>query len=841
MATSLKQWTLMPGAEVMEVGEGAATQRVLFGVPPCLKLFFQKKVPAPTTFVLPDEFFRKGVVQVCLEFFLYYFLFVLGKAFGKMPDDAKLVVIGTEDQLRRARRMLEVTLNGFTPEDMRRWTIGSSGRKRRAMPKQRTIAMLRRYQAWFAPKQPGFAQLKEFVARVLAHRKQTGETFALRDYPGLLGLTDLHPLVSAFIAATTEESLDDLRLVAYEFGRCPIDDVIEWRPFHADGTAPLASDVTLTRKGGGVFEVSNGTTTLPVDLNFTEDQAPYLITMPPRPDAVAPDVWKLLCLGSDSGFELEHPTTGFAICLNGLWALVDAPLCASYLLRQYGINPTDVRVIFETHGHEDHMGSAIHFLLECLAAGRSFTYVAAEPVYRTCIAKIAAILAISEDEADRMLTRAQGDGAPGTSVDAPVGGVIRVQPGSSLRLLGATWDFEWMVHPIPTLGFRIELEHDGRTYALAYSSDTAPAQGAMGLEAMAAEGFFDPADDPLPRLVRGNETLVLWEAGGTNGDPIHYHARDWAPMCAARGIDVPVTFMHVHPLPPEFRHHELARPGWTKTLVAGRTFAVGDIAAIVGALQSFPLRDPVYWLQVLCSQGRVETFSPGVTVVREGTDGDAWYLILQGDAEVVIGGKRVGTLGSRACFGELALLNDGKRQATVRANGGPLVVLRVPASAFRDFAIANELGGMFQQFWNDVAIIGATRLFVGFPHEIVAGLARNAERRRYPAGEALMRQGTVGDELFVIVRGETEVLRNGPDGRTDVLAVRGAGEIVGEYAVLQRGQRRSATVRATTDVEVLVIAEDDLHRIVAGQIPLQLRLVAMARERGLPDRAVAAS
>src|SRR5688572_21656101 len=104
MAVPLKQWSLMPGAEVIEAGEGANILRAQFGVPPCVKLWFQKKLPPPTTFVLPDEFFRSGVVQVCLEFFVYYFLFVIGKAFGKLPPEAKLTVIGTPEQLKRAQR-----------------------------------------------------------------------------------------------------------------------------------------------------------------------------------------------------------------------------------------------------------------------------------------------------------------------------------------------------------------------------------------------------------------------------------------------------------------------------------------------------------------------------------------------------------------------------------------------------------------------------------------------------------------------------------------------------------------------------------------------------------------
>jgi len=138
----MRTWTLMPGAEVVEVGE----RRAQIGVPPCVKLWFQRRLPPPTTFVLPDEFFRHGVVQVSLEFFVYHYLFAAGKALGRLPDDHRLVVIGTPDQLRRCKRILEVSLHGFSAEEMRSWDRLS----------EEDIRFLRLNRAWFSPKRAGF-------------------------------------------------------------------------------------------------------------------------------------------------------------------------------------------------------------------------------------------------------------------------------------------------------------------------------------------------------------------------------------------------------------------------------------------------------------------------------------------------------------------------------------------------------------------------------------------------------------------------------------------------------------------------------------------------------------
>jgi CRP-like cAMP-binding protein len=61
------------------------------------------------------------------------------------------------------------------------------------------------------------------------------------------------------------------------------------------------------------------------------------------------------------------------------------------------------------------------------------------------------------------------------------------------------------------------------------------------------------------------------------------------------------------------------------------------------------------------------TVEADATVVEEGTAGEGFYLIVSGDAEVTRGGQRVATLGAGAYFGELSLLDEAPRNASVKA------------------------------------------------------------------------------------------------------------------------------------------------------------------------------
>lgn len=83
----------------------------------------------------------------------------------------------------------------------------------------------------------------------------------------------------------------------------------------------------------------------------------------------------------------------------------------------------------------------------------------------------------------------------------------------------------------------------------------------------------------------------------------------------------------------------------------------------------------------LLEHGEWISASPGSTVIEEGTRGDAFYVIRSGRAEVYQGEKLVATLGPGSHFGELALLMDVPRTASVIART-PLRAFRLDREAF---------------------------------------------------------------------------------------------------------------------------------------------------------------
>ena len=71
----------------------------------------------------------------------------------------------------------------------------------------------------------------------------------------------------------------------------------------------------------------------------------------------------------------------------------------------------------------------------------------------------------------------------------------------------------------------------------------------------------------------------------------------------------------------------------------------------------------------------------GIELTREGEEGDEFFVVAEGLAEARIGGKKVGSIKPGSFFGEMALLDQGPRVATVESKL-PTRVLVLDAKGF---------------------------------------------------------------------------------------------------------------------------------------------------------------
>jgi CRP/FNR family cyclic AMP-dependent transcriptional regulator len=89
-------------------------------------------------------------------------------------------------------------------------------------------------------------------------------------------------------------------------------------------------------------------------------------------------------------------------------------------------------------------------------------------------------------------------------------------------------------------------------------------------------------------------------------------------------------------------------------------------------------------LRKLAERMMERTFSEGDTITEQGKSGVGFFVIEEGDATVSIRGEIVRTLGPGDWFGEIALIDDGPRSATIVA-GTDLRCRGMTAWEFRPF------------------------------------------------------------------------------------------------------------------------------------------------------------
>ena len=94
-----------------------------------------------------------------------------------------------------------------------------------------------------------------------------------------------------------------------------------------------------------------------------------------------------------------------------------------------------------------------------------------------------------------------------------------------------------------------------------------------------------------------------------------------------------------------------------------------------------------------------------------------------------------------------------------------------------------------------------------------------------PAGTLLAREGSRGDEFFVLLEGQVEVSRGG-----DAIAMRGPGSPLGEMALLEACPR-SATLSAKTPGSTLVASKQEVASLLIAAPRVSERLRSIAAER----------
>ena len=113
-------------------------------------------------------------------------------------------------------------------------------------------------------------------------------------------------------------------------------------------------------------------------------------------------------------------------------------------------------------------------------------------------------------------------------------------------------------------------------------------------------------------------------------------------------------------------------------------------------------------------------------------------------------------------------------------------------------------------------------IFSTLSYELLVELAEIARDQHAVAGDVIIEEGSLGDELFALVDGEVAI------GDSDIRL--STGTVFGELAVLSPGPR-TATVTAQTDCEMLVVDRTTLLALADRRPAVMAEIARVLAER----------
>lgn len=179
----------------------------------------------------------------------------------------------------------------------------------------------------------------------------------------------------------------------------------------------------------------------------------------------------------------------------------------------------------------------------------------------------------------------------------------------------------------------------------------------------------------------------------------------------------------------------------------------------------------------------------GDTIIKQGDEGDNFYVIDQGEVDIFVNETYVGSIGDGGSFGELALIYGTPRAATIKAKT-EAKLWGIDRTSYRRILMGSTIRKRktYEEFLSKVPILASLdeweRLTV----------ADALEPCQFDEGLDVIRQGDPGEDFFIIVEGSAVVTKKSADDAPAVeVGKLGPSAYFGEIALLL-DKPRAATV-----------------------------------------------
>ena len=223
----------------------------------------------------------------------------------------------------------------------------------------------------------------------------------------------------------------------------------------------------------------------------------------------------------------------------------------------------------------------------------------------------------------------------------------------------------------------------------------------------------------------------------------------------------------------------------------------------------------------------VDVFAPkkvkaGTKVIKQGDEGDSFYVVQSGSLDIFINmgngtnmvETQVGVPYTRGgSFGELALLYDSPRSATIKASEDS-ILWEISRKAFKGLQMQMAQKGhelKLHQIHN--VKIGDKLLQNTMTPEQIESMAMASHYQQFDAGITIIKEGEKGNIFYMITSGEVDIYKK--SGGSKKIATLGPNCFFGEKA-LTSADTRQATCVAAKATQCLTLARDDFNLMLGN-------------------------
>jgi len=213
----------------------------------------------------------------------------------------------------------------------------------------------------------------------------------------------------------------------------------------------------------------------------------------------------------------------------------------------------------------------------------------------------------------------------------------------------------------------------------------------------------------------------------------------------------------------------------------------------------------------------------GTNIIKQGDNGDCLYIIKEGSVDVFVArpgpdgniapgdkGPKVVTLPAGALFGELALMYNAPRAATVDAGETKVSAVVLDATDFK-MLLAQSSQATYAKYegW-----LSEVDLLKSLNHFELSKLADCLNSECFDDGEVIIKQGDPGDKFYILEDGSAAAYITGDAGDKNVKDYLKVGDYFGEIALLNN-QPRKATIKATgSGCSVVSCSKEDFDNLL---------------------------